>query len=352
MIGFYILLFGVALLSLKVGVRSGEFFDPLDRATTTSVKGFFIGVVFLRHIIGYMHFGDAPIGPNWAYWLFGIMDKSFGQLMVVMFLFYSGYGVMSAIRGKGRSYVTSMPVKRILNTLVNFDVAVFAFCLLALILGKDLEVGNTLLAFIGWTAVGNSNWYIFVILICYILTWIGGALGDRHVLKFIVLSLGLTMLVLSFLKPSFWYNTIMAYAAGCLYAAYRDRVDVAVKRCYWRILVCVAGLFLFLFCIAWTGFDFRGIFYNVYSIIFALFVVILSFRIKVGNPILYWMGSRLFPIYIYQRIPMIVFSSIFGVKFAHDNWVVYTLLCIATTALIAWLYPHWEVDLTRLKQKA
>lgn len=351
MVGFYILLFVVVLISLKVDVGSEEFFNPVDRYTTTSIKGFFIGVVFIRHIVGYMHSGDDPIGSYWAYWLFGVTDKCFGQLMVVMFLFYSGYGVMSAIYAKGRSYVSTMPTKRILNTLVNFDVAVCVFCLLASVLGRGLSFGNTFLAFTGWTSVGNSNWYIFAILICYILTWIGGAFFGRHILRFVVLSLCLAMLVLSFTRPSCWYNTIMSYAAGCMYAAYRDKVEYLIKQYYWTALISVTLLFSVLFCIAWTGFDFYGIFYNVYSIIFALLVVILSFKIKVGNPILHWMGNRLFPIYIYQRVPMIFFSMVFGRQFAHDNWIVYVFLCSFVTVLIAWLYPYFEVDLMRLKRK-
>lgn len=346
MVVCYVILFALLLVSVKLD-KNGLFFDPVDRYTTTSIKGFFIGVVFLRHIVGYMHSGNDPIGPYWAYWLFGVTDKCFGQLMVVMFLFYSGYGVMSAIRARGCSYITTMPTKRILNTLANFDVAVFAFCLLSLALGKRLSFVNTLLAFTGWTAVGNSNWYIFAILMCYILTWIGGSFFGRHALKFVVLSLCLTMIVLSFTRPSCWYNTIMAYPAGCMYATYRDKVEHLIKRYYWRTLIGFASIFIVLFSIAWTGFDYHGVFYNAYSIIFASLVVILSLRIKVGNPILYWMGNRLFPIYIYQRIPMIFFASIFGSQFAHDNWILYILLCSFVTALGAWFYPRWEIDTTQ-----
>lgn len=50
--------------------------------------------------------------------------KSAGQLIVVMFLFYSGYGVMESVRSKGTAYIKSIPFKRVLSTLVTI---LFAF---------------------------------------------------------------------------------------------------------------------------------------------------------------------------------------------------------------------------------
>lgn len=94
------------------------------------------------------------------------------QLLVVMFLFYSGYGVTESIASKGKTYINAIPKKRILTTLLNFSVAVCVFIGLASALGKDLTVEQCLLSLIGWESVGNSNWYIFCILICYAATYI------------------------------------------------------------------------------------------------------------------------------------------------------------------------------------
>lgn len=41
-----------------------------------------------------------------------------------VFLFYSGYGIMESIKNKGEKYISTVPKKRILNVLVNFDIAV------------------------------------------------------------------------------------------------------------------------------------------------------------------------------------------------------------------------------------
>lgn len=135
------------------------------------IKGFFIVVVFCRHIAPYLAdagYDFSLLGDN----LFCLIDGRIGQLLVVMFLFYSGYGVMESIKKKGSAYVDCIPKRRLLTTLANFDVAILLFLLVNLCLGIHYDMQVILLSFIGWESVGNSNWYIFVILCCYLSTYI------------------------------------------------------------------------------------------------------------------------------------------------------------------------------------
>lgn len=64
----------------------------LSRRETTSVKGVFTLLVFFSHFSGYV----SPDGGR-ADALFRAVNSGIGQLMVVMFLFYSGYGIMCRI---------------------------------------------------------------------------------------------------------------------------------------------------------------------------------------------------------------------------------------------------------------
>ena len=54
----------------------------LSRETTVSVNGLFIIIVFFSHIQSYIALPPAVHG----------VTSGLGQLMVAMFLFYSGYG--------------------------------------------------------------------------------------------------------------------------------------------------------------------------------------------------------------------------------------------------------------------
>ena len=168
------LLYIIITLFLIVGItyHKTEFYDGyISKEQCNCIKGFFIVVVFCRHIAPYLVdagydfsiFGDS---------LFRHIDGRIGQLLVAMFLFYSGYGVMESIKKKGSNYLDNIPKRRLMPTLANFDVAIVLFLIVDLCLGIHYDTKDVLLSFIGWKSVGNSNWYIFVILCCYLSTYI------------------------------------------------------------------------------------------------------------------------------------------------------------------------------------
>ena len=161
----------IGLLCLwGIGLRKESDGDYLSREQGNAVKGIFILMVLVSHSNQYV--ADAGYAySRWSDALFLQTGWLFGQLVVVMFLFFSGYGVMTAVRDKGEAYVRVMPRHRILSVLLSFDIAVVCFALVGLLLGKTYPAGTYLLALTGWESVGNSNWYIFVILLCYLATW-------------------------------------------------------------------------------------------------------------------------------------------------------------------------------------
>ena len=159
---FYLSAFVLLLFGVRVQ-RQGFFPDNLAIDQTNAIKGFFILLVFISHCM----LDVKKAGYEFVGWLDAIgmqIRSEFGQLVVVMFLFYSGYGVMESYAKKGREYVKTFPKKRILTTLLNFDIAVSVFVALDLALGIKLGLKQIALSLIAWESVGNSNWYIFVVL--------------------------------------------------------------------------------------------------------------------------------------------------------------------------------------------
>ena len=166
MLIFYIFLILLVILSLRYRQEYNNGYLSFD--TTNAVKGIFILLVFIAHIVPYiLNSGADVMGGG-----FGFIHNRIGQWIVAMFLFYSGYGIMQSIMKKRNSYIADIPVKRIFNTLLNFDIAVLVFIVVALLMGTPLTIPQCLLSLTGWETVGNSNWYIFVILVCYSLTFI------------------------------------------------------------------------------------------------------------------------------------------------------------------------------------
>ena len=299
--------------------------DYLGRSQCETIKGFFILMVFVSHFMQYVEQAGGHA-----------INLFIGQMMVAPFLFYSGYGVMESIKAKGAAYVRTMPKRRILTTLLNFDIAVIAFIIVDVIIGQTLTIKQILFSFVCWDSVGNSSWYIFVILLCYFLAYVSALSFKKFVGEGVLMLSIVCMLVLSFVRPYWWYDTILCFPIGMLYSEKKMVIEEHVKKFYPFILtVCAMIAFVGVFrCPRLYGFGL-----NIKTIAFALAVVLFTMRFPVRNGVLGWCGKHLFPLYIYQRIPMIVLFAADPKGFANWRMPVYLVLSLVVTIAIAELYP-------------
>ncbi len=335
----FIYLLFIFLLCLW-GIRISTDEDYLSKERCNSIKGIFILLIFLSHSLqyikasGYVFSGIDALTP--------VIVNYIGQLVVVMFLFYSGYGVATQILSKGEKYVEQMPKRRILNTLLNFDIAVCFFIVLALILSQPLSIKQVFLSFLAWDSVGNSNWYIFVIIVCYILTYLAHRISSQYIGVVLFLFCVIVMILLSFYKERWWYDTILTYPIGFLYGQFRNHVELVLKKYYFPIVLMLTVIFLFT-----HGFShsLKGLVPNIMAIAFALIVVMLTMRIKIDNSWLQWLGSHLFPLYIYQRLPMIAIYHYLSDGFVSHYPFVYLVSCLLVTCLIALYYNYWRIPI-------
>ena len=76
-----------------------------------------------------------------------------------------------------------------------------------------------------------------------------------------------------------------------------------------------------------------------------LFIVLVTMKVKTGNRFLLWAGACVFPIYIYQRLPMRAFRHWAGDAWVCANPYLFLLFCMLITGIIACLYQHWHVKL-------
>lgn len=181
MILLYVILFLVSILSIRKLKKSESWnTDYMSKDTTNIIKGICIWLVFIRHISSYMW--DIPGLYEYDTLLFKL-DTYIKQLLVVPFLFYSGYGVTLSMINKGSEYVNKIPSTRVWTTLKNFDIAVFIFLIMNLCLGLELNWTKVILAFTGWDSIRNSNWYIFCILICYLISYFSYKVAHRKCLR-------------------------------------------------------------------------------------------------------------------------------------------------------------------------
>lgn len=241
LIVIYILFFIFCFIGFRF-YSTGYNNDYLSKSQCNAVKGFFIILVFLSHINQYIlksGYRPSSLGDE----VYFHITSTVGQLMVVVFLFFSGYGIMESYKIRGSSYLSTMPQKRILVTLLNFDVAVLFFFLLNIILGKSMTLSQVLLSFIAWDSLGNSNWYIFCILLCYSVAYIALTISsnqNRAILLVFCLCV-IAMITLSFFKGSWWYNTMLCFPLGMLFSKMKSKVDSFIPSIYIVILVSLTS---------------------------------------------------------------------------------------------------------------
>lgn len=303
----------------------------LNKEYTDAIKGLFIIIVFYSHIIPYLTTAGVSFSP-----ILDIPSNRFiqktGQLMVVMFLFYSGYGVMESIQKKGELYIRSMPLKRILSTLANYAIAVTVFFIMNTIIGIHYSIKEYILSLIAWESVGQSNWYIFAIICCYLSSYLSFSVFKQknYALASTVLLLLVYYIILHSLKNSWWYNTILAYPAGMLVSLNKKDVFCILERHY---PLCFSGLLL-LFILLFLYRNATPI-YLTMSVIFAFLMFSATYKFVIKNKFLTWCGKNLFQIYVYQRIPMILLLNMFP-DMTKMHPYIYVSCCFAVTLLFAY----------------
>lgn len=335
-----IVLFGVCILSLYKAKFFGGGYNKeyISKESTTAVNGIFVLLVFLRHFRQYIELGRFDS-------IFNIVDYIMGQLIVVTFLFYSGYGIMTSIKSKGRNYIFSMPYNRLFKIWLHFSAAILLFLITGFIVKAYYSVFDILLSFTGWKSVGNSNWYVFCILMLYLFTFISFAVmsksqsKNRH-----IISVGLTVMfcviyivVLHSQKQIWWYNTIIAYPIGMLYSICEGKMKNFVQKnngVYFTACLIVLAVFMILMTLNFFGkSNFIG--YECLVIAFIALVLLVSMKFSIKNRALIWLGGYTFEIYILQRIPMILLQEYIGNKY------VYFILCLVMTLLLAVLFRRF-----------
>ncbi len=298
----------------------------ISREQTACINGFFVLIVFLRHFKGYIELGRFDK-------VFSVIDGWTGQLIVVPFLFFSGYGIMLSIQKKGLPYVNSVMTKRFPKVWFHFAVAVALFVPVNLYLGNHYPLKKILLSMIGWDGIGNSNWYIFDTLALYAMTFLSFRIFSKDRKKGLYLMFLLTGAFLFFMakhRPGYWYNTAIAYPLGMLYASIEPEVGKWFQKLPMnRLIVFTAGGVL----LAASSFH-KNAFtsYELFVLGAVLVMLVLSLKVKLGNPLLRFFGKYVFEIYILQRIPMLLLKDHISNKY------ILFAVCFAVTIIISVLF--------------
>lgn len=332
---FFVLIIISSSLSKK-GEFNGEY---LSKDGTLAIKGIFVLIVLFSHTTSYIGFNGA-----WDTYM-TLFIKKISQLMVVMFWFYSGYGIMEQIKKRGRPYVKSIMTKRFPSLFINMALAVILFALVKVIFGEKFTVSHFLLSLIGWTSLGNSNWFIFDTFAMYVITFaafmIAGKIkSEKSNLFGVILTGFFTLILMAALhlagKEGHWINTVHIYTLGMFYSLYRPEIEkIVIKNDRFYLISLIALILAFIpsYIIGMK----TGIVFLVTAAVFTLLIVVITMKVRVSGKILNWFGTKVFSIYILQRLPIIVLDK---VGLSAFNRYLYFAAVIAVTIAISIVFDY------------
>ena len=332
MVIFYGIIFLLALVGIRI--RPMQFNEGyLSRERTLSIKGIFVLLVFCSHLKQYIQLSESAL-DTW-YIEIGAM---LGQLIVVMFFFYSGYGVFKQIQKNGANsdYTRLFLKRRLLPVWIQFAICVSFFLIVDLLMGllSDYSLSEILLSVTGWTSIGNSNWFMFITFALYLIVFFSFRCFRFQDLKgnLIILTAISAVLftVLFFVKESYWWDTLFCFPIGMWFAYLEKPINTFMRKNknYYLTATPLLLLFLGLWFFHVHIHDF-GKAFAVLPPLFALSVVVLTMKVKIGNKILDFFGKHVFSIYILQRIPMIVFEK------RIDNRYLFFIITFTCTVALA-----------------
>lgn len=318
----------------------GEFkTDYLSKDKTISIKGIFVILIIISHFSQYVTLSGVYDQP------YIVLKNHLNQMVVAMFWFYSGFGIMESIKNKGYNYVKTIPTKRFFTILLNFDIAVALFVILGWSLGKTYDLQTILWSLVGWKTVGNSNWYIFVTLVLYLLIFVsffvvkwldcnGGRLIGCILLTALTIAFVYSQMLMG--RPGYTYNTAILLPLGCWYSLFKPQIErIVMKNDYFYSFFCVVNLLVYLFFYSKRWESIYS--YSIWAISFVFMILLFTMKISINGNILNWFGNHVFSVYILQRIPMIFFDYL-GIS--DSKKYVFFILSFICTVFLAMVYDN------------
>lgn len=302
-----LLLLALLLLSISPRVSDSVEPDPLSHDRLLPWKGFCVLLILLSHYTGYIQ--TDPYDEPYL-----LVRSGMRQTIVVLFFFAAGYGMVQQLITRGRPYLLRVLKKALRLWLV---CALSALCMLVIqsLRGRSYDLTTILMAFIPLVSLGNSPWFIFAMVLCYlffVLSALPYALRPGRVTLFLLFLFqsvltALYMMALSSMGfDDFWYDSVLLFPIGLLFGILHLRLSrrFSCSTLSWLILLTGSVISVcYLYCYQTRSF----LLHELYLVSACGLLLVLALRWTPGSRLLLFLGQHALVIYLFQRIPMILF---------------------------------------------
>ena len=278
----------------------------LSLEQTKCVKGICAVLVMIHHIMQVCI--DLPLP-------FQIMNYV-GFILVALFFFFSGYGLMSGIQKKN-NYLNGFLSRRLLSILVPYWIVNTLY----IIFDTCNGIMHTWLDYgISWMGIDSitGTWFVTAILVLYIVFYISFKyLSEENAVRGILAFTLLYIVICMILKlHSSWTASITTFVLGIYWCKYEKKILNFFRVRYGLKLMTISISFVLLF-LGRLVLVSRGvqveilhlILRNVISILFVTMVLVSMLKIKIGNNFLKHMGNISYELYILHQLCIRVVSN-------------------------------------------
>ncbi|MBO4687989.1 MAG: acyltransferase family protein [Clostridiales bacterium] len=309
-----------AILFIGSSRRSEKETAFFDRISSKEIQGALaVFIMFHQIVVAWNADNRDPKAMSFFYF--------YGILAVSFFFFASGFGLLKRWMND-KDYIRGFMRRRIFTVLVPFFICNYIYLTDALlnniIFRKHFGFGEVICSFFGIFLVNNEMWFAVEIMILYVAFRVVFAKVKKPLpgilimtgIVLIMMTIGLlsghanTGVMSYWFKGEWWYNTILMFPLGMLYAYKEERINEVIKKAFVSVLLASSILLILMDHIHrnliakniyWT--EYHGAAHPIcdkllglgqetlFEIVFLIFVITVLSRIKIGNPVIRFLGK-------------------------------------------------------------
>lgn len=327
---YIVLLFITLYVSIKILYYSNDknILYEFNTKRTLPLRGLLAILIILHHLAQAVSSQKLPIINEFMSW---------GGIVVGIFFFITGYGLMASYMKKGKDYLNGFLKRRLGKILPSFFIAVIVYlCIQSYITRSNAFLTLYEIRY-GYTPL-PSSWFVYAIVLYYIAFYFFAKFISRHThiilcLWFFSIIYIVTLIILKW--EDCWYKSILAFNFGFTYSYYESEVRAFILQKPKQFISFLYSLLIFIFAIRYLN---TFVLTNIpiwKSIIYyatPFFSIITIYIIKgKASPIFNLLGEISYEIYIVQGVFVIKLLAF------KDNWILYFISTYTLSIITAYL---------------
>ena len=315
---------------------------------TSNIKGIFVWIIIFSH--HRLYYYKKNNNNKFIYIKF---IRYFGQKMVSLFFFYSGYGILESLKKKGINYIKTLPKKGAI-LFIKYQLTIIIYLINNLICRKKLSIKKYLLSMIFKKSIGNSNWFAFTIICLYFFSFLSFIYikSEKYFLVGVIIN-NIICLFHSYLVYNFFYprkiypiDNILTFAFGLYYSIFQNYLN----KIFIKNDIHYFGS-LSIFVLAYYYFIYKPInifFASIINLLFCLIIIMISMKVKFQNEFLKLLNNHSFSIYLLQRVVM---NVIYRYKFFETSLFIRFIFIFISILFLASIFDKYSILINKLFDK-